>query len=41
MASLLARSYILLGIPLSWWARSVEQIVPEPYLVCSPLTLSR
>lgn len=34
MASFFSRSYILLGLPLAWWSRSVEQTVPEPYLVC-------
>lgn len=34
MASFISRSYILLGLPLSWWTRSVQETVPEPYLVC-------
>lgn len=34
MASIFFRSYILLGLPLSWWKSSVEQNVPQPYLVC-------
>lgn len=40
MASFASHSYILLGLPLSWWTRSVQETVPEPYLVsrCENIT---